>query len=61
MPLPFWHNLPTMAGYILIVGLTCVTTAVTAAILLDDLSENGDELDFNLPDHRRDVHGARWR
>src|SRR5882757_1321591 len=30
MPLPFWHNLPTMAGYILIVGLTCVTTAVTA-------------------------------
>jgi hypothetical protein len=30
MPLPFWHNLPTMAGYILIVALTCVTTAVTA-------------------------------
>jgi ABC-type transport system involved in multi-copper enzyme maturation permease subunit len=30
MPLPFWHNLPTMAGYVLIVALTCVTTAVTA-------------------------------
>jgi ABC-type transport system involved in multi-copper enzyme maturation permease subunit len=30
MPLPFWHNLPTMAGYLLIVALTCVTTAVTA-------------------------------
>ncbi len=30
MPLPFWHNLPTMAGYVLIVGLTCVTTATTA-------------------------------
>lgn len=30
MPLPFWHNLPTMAGYILIVGLSCVTTATTA-------------------------------
>ncbi len=30
MPLPFWHNLPTMAGYILIVGLSCATTATTA-------------------------------
>ncbi len=26
----FWHNLPTMLGYGLIVGLTCVITAVTA-------------------------------
>ncbi len=30
MPLPFWYNLPTMAGYLLIVALTCVTTAMTA-------------------------------
>jgi ABC-type transport system involved in multi-copper enzyme maturation permease subunit len=30
MPLPFWHNLPTMAGYVLVVALTCLTTAVTA-------------------------------
>ncbi len=30
MPLPFWYNLPTMAGYFLIVGLCCVTTAITA-------------------------------
>ena len=30
MPLPFWYNLPTMVGYLLIVALTCVTTAVTA-------------------------------
>jgi ABC-type transport system involved in multi-copper enzyme maturation permease subunit len=30
MPLPFWYNLPTMAGYLLVVALTCVTTAVTA-------------------------------
>jgi ABC-type transport system involved in multi-copper enzyme maturation permease subunit len=30
MPLPFWHTLPTMAGYVLIVALTCVITAVTA-------------------------------
>jgi ABC-type transport system involved in multi-copper enzyme maturation permease subunit len=30
MPLPFWYNLPTMAGYLLIVGVSCVTTAVTA-------------------------------
>jgi len=30
MPLPFWYNLPTMAAYVLIVALTCVTTAVTA-------------------------------
>jgi ABC-type transport system involved in multi-copper enzyme maturation permease subunit len=30
MPLPFWYNLPTMAGYFLIVFLTCVTTATTA-------------------------------
>jgi ABC-type transport system involved in multi-copper enzyme maturation permease subunit len=30
MPLPFWYNLPTMAGYIVVVALTCLTTAVTA-------------------------------
>jgi len=30
MPLPFWYNLPTMGGYVLIVALTCLTTAVTA-------------------------------
>jgi ABC-type transport system involved in multi-copper enzyme maturation permease subunit len=30
MPLPFWYNLPTMVGYILVVALTCLTTAVTA-------------------------------
>jgi ABC-type transport system involved in multi-copper enzyme maturation permease subunit len=30
MPLPFWYNLPTMAGYLLVVALTCVTTATTA-------------------------------
>jgi ABC-type transport system involved in multi-copper enzyme maturation permease subunit len=30
MPLPFWRNLPTMAGYLVVVGLACVTTATTA-------------------------------
>ena len=30
MPLDYWSNLPTMGGYFLIVGLTCVTTAMTA-------------------------------
>jgi ABC-type transport system involved in multi-copper enzyme maturation permease subunit len=30
MPLDYWSNLPTMAGYFLIFGLTCVTTAMTA-------------------------------
>ena len=30
MPLDYWRNLPTMGGYFLIVGLTCVTTAMTA-------------------------------
>src|SRR3954463_572166 len=30
MPLPFWHHLPTMGGYVLIVALTCAITAVTA-------------------------------
>lgn len=30
MPLDFWYNLPTMGGFFLIVGLTCVTTASTA-------------------------------
>jgi ABC-type transport system involved in multi-copper enzyme maturation permease subunit len=29
MPLDYWYNLPTMGGYFLIVGLTCVTTATT--------------------------------
>jgi ABC-type transport system involved in multi-copper enzyme maturation permease subunit len=30
MPLEFWSHLPTMFGYFLIVGLCCVTTAMTA-------------------------------
>jgi ABC-type transport system involved in multi-copper enzyme maturation permease subunit len=30
MPLDYWSNLPTMAGYFLIVGLTCLTTSMTA-------------------------------
>lgn len=30
MPLDYWRNLPTMAGYLLIVALTCLTTALTA-------------------------------
>ena len=30
MMVPYWSNLPTMAGYLLIVGLCCVTTATTA-------------------------------
>lgn len=30
MPLDYWSNLPTMGGYFLIFGLTCVTTAITA-------------------------------
>jgi ABC-type transport system involved in multi-copper enzyme maturation permease subunit len=30
MPLQYWYHLPTMAGYLMIVGLCCVTTANTA-------------------------------
>ncbi len=30
MPLDYWHNLPTMGGYFLVVALTCLTTAMTA-------------------------------
>jgi len=30
MPLDYWLNLPTMAGYFLVVALTCLTTAMTA-------------------------------
>ena len=30
MPLDFWSNLPTMAGYFLIVGVTAVTTSLAA-------------------------------
>ncbi len=30
MPLDYWHNLPTMAGYFLVFAVTCVTTAMTA-------------------------------
>jgi hypothetical protein len=30
MPLPFWYNLPTMFGYLLVVAMCCLTTAVTA-------------------------------
>jgi ABC-type transport system involved in multi-copper enzyme maturation permease subunit len=30
MPLPYWYNLPTMLGYLIVVALTCVTTATTA-------------------------------
>ena len=30
MPLDYWYNLPTMAGYFLVVMLACITTAMTA-------------------------------
>jgi ABC-type transport system involved in multi-copper enzyme maturation permease subunit len=30
MPVGFWESLPTMGGYLVIVALTCVTTALTA-------------------------------
>ncbi|MCA9241283.1 MAG: ABC transporter permease subunit [Planctomycetales bacterium] len=30
MPLEYWNNLPTMAGYLLVVALACVTTSLTA-------------------------------
>jgi ABC-type transport system involved in multi-copper enzyme maturation permease subunit len=30
MPLEYWNNLPTMAGYFLVFAVTCVTTAMTA-------------------------------
>jgi ABC-type transport system involved in multi-copper enzyme maturation permease subunit len=30
MPVGFWSNLPTMVGYLLIVALSCVTTAMVA-------------------------------
>ena len=30
MPLAYWHNLPTMAGYFLVFAVTCLTTAMTA-------------------------------
>ncbi len=30
MPLGFWYHLPTMFGYLLVVALCCVTTAMTA-------------------------------
>ena len=32
MPLEYWNNLPTMAGYLLIVALSCLTTALTALV-----------------------------
>ena len=58
MPLPFWHNLPTMGGYVLIVALTCVITAVTALFCSTIFQKTRDELDLDLSDHRGDVHGA---
>ena len=30
MPLEYWSNLPTMGGYFLVVGMSCMTTAMTA-------------------------------
>jgi ABC-type transport system involved in multi-copper enzyme maturation permease subunit len=30
MPLEYWRNLPTMAGYFLVFAITCITTAMTA-------------------------------
>jgi ABC-type transport system involved in multi-copper enzyme maturation permease subunit len=30
MPLAYWHNLGTVAGYLLVVALACMTTALTA-------------------------------
>lgn len=30
MPLEYWRNMPTMAGYLLVIGLACLTTSMTA-------------------------------
>ncbi len=30
MPLDYWNNLPTMAGYFIVVALACLTTSITA-------------------------------
>ncbi|MEM6329485.1 MAG: ABC transporter permease [Planctomycetota bacterium] len=32
LPLDYWRNLPTMAGYLLIVGGACVTTSITSLL-----------------------------
>ena len=58
MPLPFWHHLPTMGGYVLIVALTCVITAVTALFCSTIFQKTRDELDFDVSGDRGDVHGA---
>ena len=46
MPLPFWYNLPTMAGYFLIVALDVRDDGHDGAVLLDGFSEVGDEPDL---------------
>ncbi len=58
MPLPFWH---TSADD----GRVCADCRADVrddggdgAVLLDDFSKDGDEFDFDVPDHRGDVHGA---
>ena len=33
MPLDYWKNLPTMGGYLVIIALACLTTAMTALLM----------------------------
>ncbi len=58
MPLPFWHHLPTMVGYVLVVAFDVRDYGRDGAVLLDGVSENGDEPDCDVSHHRGDVHGA---
>lgn len=44
MPLDYWRNLPTMAGYLLIIGLGCLTTAMTALFCSTILSKTSTSL-----------------
>ena len=45
MPLPFWYNLPTMAGYLLVVALDVRDDGDDGAVLLDDLPKVVDQPD----------------
>ncbi len=54
-PLGFWSHLPTIFGYIYVVALCCVTTAMMPCFSLDGVSQIGHEPDLRRTDHHRFV------
>ena len=54
----YWSNLPSVLGYLVVVLIVCLTTAMIGAVLLGDVSQDVDQLDDDVSGDRRAVHAS---